>query len=147
MFNMRKKKIRKSLDIEINRAKRFGYYVGVLLVDVAESTPRGVHKHLPGFTVYVRHFRSLLREYDIVLKTKLRRYTVILPHLEAGESAGVVKDRIKFTSWTRDWGSVNIGIAIYPTDGKSSKELIQTAENDLKTSIKQETETEPVEKQ
>ncbi len=132
MFGLKKRKLRKHLESEISRAKRFGYYIGVLLVDVAESTPRGVHKHLPGVTIYVQHFRSLLREYDIVVKTKLRRYTVILPHLNEGESANIVRERIRFTSWIKDWGAVNIGIAIFPTHGNTSRELLKIAEADLK---------------
>jgi hypothetical protein len=135
MFNTAKRRILKTLDAEISRAKRFGYYVGILLVDVAEETPRGVHKHLPGVTVNVRHFRSVLREYDTVIKTKLRRYTVVLPHLEEGESIRVVKDRITFTAWTQDWGPVNVGIAIYPTNGNTSREILQAAEKNLKEAI------------
>ncbi len=144
MFNTAKRRILKTLDAEINRAKRFGYYVGLLLVDVAEETPRGVHKHLPGVTVNVRHFRSLLREYDTVIKTKLRRYSVVLPHLEEGESIRAVKDRITFTAWTQDWGSINVGIAIFPIHGRTSRELLQAAEEDLQAAIKsQEEETSP----
>ncbi|MBU0517752.1 hypothetical protein KKA00_01215 [bacterium] len=135
MFNSGRRRAIKSLDVEISRAKRFGYYVGILLLDVDASIPRGVHKDLPGVTVNVEHIRNLLREYDIVFKTKLRRYTVILPHLEEGESARVVRDRLKFTSWIKEWGSVNIGIAIYPVQGQSSKELFKAAERDLKDTI------------
>ncbi len=137
-----KKRILKSLNLEISRAKRFGYYVGVLLLDVAETTPRGIHKHLPGITVSVRHFRSLLRDYDIVVKTRLRRYSIILPHLSESESARLVRDRILSTSKIRDWGSVNVGIAIFPVHGKNSRELLKAAERDLQASLELKIEDE-----
>jgi hypothetical protein len=133
MFDSGRARIIKSLDLEIARSKRFRNYIGVLLLDVAETTPRGVHQHLPGITVNVKHFRNLLREYDVVVKTRLRRYTVILPQLDAGESAHLVKDRILFTSRLQEWGAVNVGIAIYPVNGLTSKELLKAAEIDLES--------------
>ena len=140
MLGVSRRKILKSLSIELNRAKRFGYYVGVLLVDVAEVIPRGIHKHLPGLTINVHHFKSLLRDYDIVIKTRLRRYTVILPQLAEGESASVVKDRIKFTSWLKDWGPINVGVAIYPINGATSRELLKAAKTDLDVALTSETQ-------
>lgn len=131
MFGSAQRRLTKSLELEISRAKRFGYHVGVLLLDVAEAAPRGIHKHLPGITVSVRHFRDLLRDYDIVIKTQLRRYSVILPHLNEGESARLVKDRILFTSRLREWGPVNIGVAIFPEHGMTSRELLRAVERDL----------------
>lgn len=137
MSNSGRRSAIKSLDIEISRAQRFGYYVGVLLLEVDAGVPRGVHIDLPGITVNVETIRQMLREYDIVVKTKLRRYTVILPHLEERESARIVRDRLKFTSWIKDWGEVNIGIGIYPTQGQTSKDLLKAAENDLKESTRE----------
>lgn len=131
MLNTTRRRIRKFLTTEIGRARRFGYYIGILLLDVAESTPRGVHNHLPGITVTVQHFRNMLRNYDVVIKTKLRRYFVMLPHLQENESAAVVKDRILTTARLKNWGPVNVGVAIYPTNGKTSKELLKAAERDL----------------
>jgi len=130
-------RIRKALDAEIARAKRFSYYIGVLIMDVSAGTPRGVHKALPGVTVNVKHFRAMLREYDTVVKTQLRRYTVILPHLEESESARVVKERIEFTARLHDWGSINIGVAIFPIHGMSSRELIKAAEKNLQDHLHQ----------
>lgn len=141
-----KNRIHRALDLEISRANRFGYYIGVLLLDVSETTPRGVHKHLPGLTVSVRHFRSLLRDYDIVVKAKLRRYSVILPHLNEGESANLVRDRIQFISRTQEWGPVNVGVAIFPEHGTTSRELLKAAERDLLASVKPESEEESTQK-
>ena len=131
------KRILKALEQEICRAKRFNYYIGVLIMDVAATTPRGVHNALPGITVNVRHFRSVLRNYDTVVKTKLRRYTLILPHLEESESARLVRDRIQFTAQIQDWGAINVGVAIFPIHGMSSRELIKAAEKDLHTALHQ----------
>ncbi|TKJ38555.1 hypothetical protein CEE37_12380 [candidate division LCP-89 bacterium B3_LCP] len=137
MLGFGTRRVRKSLNGEIVRAARFGYYIGILLLDVAETTPRGVHKHLPGITVNVHHFRSMLRQYDVIYKTKLRRYFVMLPNLHESDSAHTVKDRIQFTSRMQEWGPINIGIAIFPTDGKSSRELLRAAERDLETTLKE----------
>ncbi len=138
MLSSVRRQIRKSLDTEIGRASRFGYYIGVLLLDVSETTPRGIHNHLPGITVSVQHFRSMLRNYDVVIKTKLRRYFVMLPHLQESESAQVVKDRILTTARLKEWGPVNVGVAIYPSNGKTSRELLRAAERDLQNYIKPE---------
>jgi len=140
MADFHKRHIRKALDLEISRAKRFQYYIGILILDVAETTPRGIHKSLPGITVNIRHFRSILRDYDTVVKAKLRRYSVILPHLDEGESARLVRDRILFTARLHDWGAVNIGVAIFPEDGTTSRELIKAAEKDLQVSMELELE-------
>lgn len=131
MFGSQKRRIFKAVQGELSRARRFGYQSGVLLVEVAETTPRGIHKFLPGVTVGVHHLKSLLRRCDTVIKTRLRRYTVILPHRVAGESAEVVRDRIQETSRLREWGSVNLGIAIFPDDGLNAGDLLQAAEADL----------------
>ncbi|MCX6639702.1 MAG: hypothetical protein NTW14_04370 [bacterium] len=138
MFGSSKSRILSALDREIARAKRFRNFIGILLLDVAETTPRGIHEHLPGITVNVQHFRSLLREYDVVIKAKLRRYTVILPQLDASESAHLVKDRILFTSRLQEWGPVNVGIAIYPEHGQSSRALLKAAELDLEAHLQPE---------
>jgi hypothetical protein len=144
MFGLGQGRVQKALELEISRAKRFGYHVGVLILDVAESTPRGVHKSLPGLTVEVKHIRDLLRDYDTVMKTKLRRYSVILPHLGAGESAHLVRDRILFTSRLQEWGPVNVGIAIYPDNGASARDLLRFAEKDLGKSLEIQPELDEV---
>lgn len=140
MFGSAGGRIRSALDAEINRAKRFTYHIGVLIVDVADSTPRGVHDYLPGMTVNVRHVRSLLREYDVVIKTQVRRYTVILPHLDLSESAHVVKNRILDTARDQNWGSVNVGVAIFPEHGLNCRDLLRRAEEDLKLMVEEEVE-------
>ena len=78
----------------------------------------------------------------IIIKTQLRRYSVILPQLNESESARLVRDRILFTSKIHDWGSVNVGIAIFPAHGKTSRELLKAAERDLQTSLELEIEDE-----
>ncbi len=138
IFGSRRRRIRQALEIEIGRAKRFNYHVGVLILEVAETVSRGVHDHLPGVTVNVKHFRSLLREYDMVIRTNLRRYTVVLPHLEASESAPLVRDRLLATAHSQDWGAINIGLAIFPQDGVTPRELLQAAERNLTTSVELE---------
>jgi GGDEF domain-containing protein len=135
MFGSPGGRIRRALDAEINRARRFSYHVGVLILDVSDTTPRGVHDHLPGLTVNVKRVRNLLREYDVVIKTQLRRYTVILPHLDQSESAHVVKDRLLQTAQEQNWGPINVSVAIFPEHGLNSRDLMRRAEKDLKSSV------------
>lgn len=142
MTGTQRRRVLKALDVEINRAKLFHYYFGILILDVAETIPRGVHKHLPGVTVSVSHIQSLLRDCDAVTKTSLRRYAVILPHLEAGESADLLRDRIQFTARLHNWGTVNVGIAIFPEDGLVSRDLLRAAEKDLRESTEATNEEE-----
>jgi hypothetical protein len=132
MFGSAGGRLHRALEAEINRGRRFSYHIGVLILEVAEGTPRGIHDHLPGLTVSVKSVRNLLREYDTVIKTKLRRYTVILPHLDQSESAHVVKNRILDTAQDQNWGPINVGVAIFPEHGLTSRDLFRRAEEDLK---------------
>lgn len=135
MTGTQRRRVIRALDVEINRAKLFHYYFGILILDVAETTPRGIHKHLPGVTVSVSHIQGLLRDCDDVTKSSLRRYAVILPHLEEADSADLLRDRIQFTARLQEWGPVNVGIAIFPEDGLTSRDLLKAAEKHLRESI------------
>jgi hypothetical protein len=127
MFSSRLKKIEKLLDGEINRAQRFQYCVGILELEVSHKHSEGIHHLLPGTTLEVEHIRSKIRAYDHVEKTNVRRFTVMLPNIFHLQDAEIVRKRILNTAQKENWGTVNIGIAVYPFDGDNSQEILKKA--------------------
>jgi hypothetical protein len=122
---------KKELHRELSRAQRFGGGVGVVLVEMPDAVPRGVHGLLPGETVGVERLEGQVRHYDMVTRTDLRRYTIILPSLSLDGDVHMVKDRIRLTASEEHWGPVRIGVATYPADGDQPAELLKRAVADI----------------
>lgn len=122
----------RSLAVEMSRADRFHYNVGFLMLELNEAIPRGVHKFLPGKTVYVEHLKKGVRQYDVVMQTAVRRYSVILPGVTAAEVPSVIKKRFLGIASEQGWGKMGLGVAIYPIDVNDPAKLITLAEEDLK---------------
>lgn len=128
----RDKLIKKAITSEIARAERFSSRVGILILEVRESVPRGVHYLVPGVTMNVEHISKHLRKYDTVLKVRRRRYTLLLPEAETMDAPSIVKKRIEKIAEENKWGDVNIGIATYPEDGETPEELLRKAYYDAR---------------
>ncbi len=127
MFDSRRRTIRHVLDSEIARAERFHSAVGVLVLQVAEAVPRGVHRVVPGKTLDVEHLRQCVRRYDVVQRTDVRRYTILLPQTLAGDGPRTVRARLLRIAEEGGWGHITIGVGCYPMDGSTGAELIRVA--------------------
>ena len=111
---------------EIGRSKRFGFNLGVLVVELNNSVPRGLSKLMPGKTISFHVLKKHIRVYDKVIGPFLRRYYIILPQTDkSGVSA--VKKRVYKLAQEHNWGDVLIGTAVYPEDGESPKALLDKA--------------------
>jgi hypothetical protein len=109
------------------RAERFHFAVGALLLEVAEEVPRGVHRVVPGETLDVEHLERYVRSYDVVEKTDVHRYTILLPQTLAGDGPRAVRARLLRIADQRGWGRVTIGVACHPMEDSTGVELIRVA--------------------
>lgn len=120
----------KFLKMEVARAKRSGRSLAVLLLEMDNSVPRGVHEFLPGRTLTVSIVSDTIRETDFLERTGFRVYTVILTETNHIEGAMVVKRRMIETAEQKNWGEIKLGLASYPENGNTAKELLDYAVKD-----------------
>ena len=114
------------IEQEIHRSKRFGYSFSLLILEVTNSTPRGLSKFLPGKTLSFHVLKKNLRQYDKIVNSLIRRYYIMLP--QTGKSGSEkVKKRIIKIGELHKWGKVNFSMATYPEDGANAKTLIEKA--------------------
>lgn len=118
------------IDEEINRSKRHNLSLSVLVVEVSHSVPRGLSKILPGKVVSFHLLQKYIRSYDKMTGPHYRRYFIIFPQT-GREGAEAVKERIYKLGQEHNWGIVSTGMAVYPEDGISPKELIEKAIDDM----------------
>jgi hypothetical protein len=130
MFGSNWKKVEKLLNSEINRARRFQFAIGILELEVQEKFAQGIHYLLPGATINIELLKGEIRAYDQVIKTAIRRFSVVLPSIKTSTDADVVRKRILDTAQREQWGAVNIGIAVYPFDGDNAHEILKKARRD-----------------
>jgi len=82
---------------------------------------------VPGKTLDVEHLRQCVRRYDVVQRTDVRRYTILLPQTLAGDGPRTVRARLLRIAEEGGWGHITIGVACYPMDGSNGAELIRVA--------------------
>ncbi|MBI4640555.1 MAG: hypothetical protein HY731_07665 [Candidatus Tectomicrobia bacterium] len=115
---------------ELSRSQRFHQQFGLLLLDLPDLVPHGVHKFFPGKTVAVKDIEGKVRPYDMVAEAGLRRYMVILPQTDL-TGIVVVKERMKTLAQQQGWGGTRLGLALYPQHGNTGDSLLQWAKFDL----------------
>jgi hypothetical protein len=69
MLDSHRRTIRHIRDSEIAGAERFHFAVGVLVLEVAEDVPRGVHRVVPSETPDVEHLERCVRGCSELLKS------------------------------------------------------------------------------
>jgi len=133
MFRFKDKRKKQELGVEIDlineeigRSKRFGFSLGVLVVELNDSVPRGLSKVMPGKTISFHVLKRYIRVYDKVVGPFLRRYYIILPQTDKN-GVNAVKQRVYKLAEEHKWGDVLIGTAVYPEDGKTPKALLDKA--------------------
>lgn len=123
--------LRDFLACEIARCQRHGGFFGILVLEVSESTRRGLHQLIPGQTLRVEHVSRHVRKYDTVIASGRRTYTVMLPETSAKEGVQVVKDRFLRVAEQERWAATRVGMAVFPYDGEDPDALLRTAYADL----------------
>ena len=136
MFRFKNKEKKQDLALEINsineeisRSKRFGFNLGILVVELNNSVPRGLSKVMPGKTISFHVLEKHIRAYDKVIGPFLRRYYIILPQTDKN-GVSAVKQRVYRLAKEHNWGDVLIGTAVYPEHGESPKALLDKAINE-----------------
>lgn len=129
-----------SLANELERADRFGTPVTLLFVDVDHfKIYNDTFGHQHGDEA-LRDLAALLsttlREIDVVARYGGEEFAIILPRADSDGSWGVA-ERIRRVVAEHDFGSdrgrrvaltVSVGVASYPEDGHSSRDLIEKAD-------------------
>jgi len=136
MFRFRNKGKKQDLALEINsineeigRSKRFGFNLGILVVELNNSVPRGLSKVMPGKTISFHVLEKYIRERDKVIGPFLRRYYIILPQTDK-DGVSAVKKRVYRLAEEHNWGDMLVGTAVYPENGESPRALLDKAIND-----------------
>ncbi len=120
----------KKINEEINRSRRHNYSFCVFVVEVSHSAPRGLSKVLPGKVVSFHLLKKYIRSYDQMFGPYRRRYHIIFSQTDRN-GADAVKKRIYSLAAEHHWGSLSIGIAIFPEDGKTAKALLDKAISEI----------------
>jgi len=136
MFRFRNKGKKQDLALEINsineeigRSKRFGFNLGILVVELNNSVPRGLSKVMPGKTISFHVLEKYIRERDKVIGPFLRRYYIILPQTDK-DGVSAVKKRVYRLAEEHNWGDMLVGTAVYPENGESPRALLDKAINE-----------------
>lgn len=136
MFRFRNKGKKQDLALEINsineeigRSKRFGFNLGILVVEPNNSVPRGLSKVMPGKTISFHVLEKYIRERDKVIGPFLRRYYIILPQTDK-DGVSAVKKRVYKLAEEHNWGDMLVGTAVYPENGGSPRALLDKAINE-----------------
>ncbi len=124
--SMRRHSTKNILTSEINRAHRFNYEVGVLVVEITGSPKKGIHKLLPGVPLSLESFIPRLRNYDYAERSSFHRYTIFLPQTGIRGAEAVV-DRMRELASNMGWVDVKMGAAFFPEDGDDAEVLLKQA--------------------
>ena len=137
MFNFGRKSMKrkfkseiKVIDEEISRSQRFDFSCCVLTVEINDYIPRGLSKVLPGKVVSFHILKKFIRNYDRMIGPYWRRYFIVLSQTDK-KGALAVKQRIYGLAEEHNWGSVSIGMAVYPDDAQDPGTLIDQAISEI----------------
>ncbi len=127
------------LNLELAKAKRQGYLVAVLFIDLDEfKSVNDTHGHGVGDLLLKQIADRLLsatRETDTVARIGGDEFIVILPDIKEAEQIRMISEKLLKVfeaPWQIDdktfYIAASIGISIYPLDGIKPQELIQNAD-------------------
>ncbi len=135
--------LRATLDREVERAVRFGHTLAVLMIDIDHfKDVNDTHGHGRGDLVLAevaRRLGSCVREVDTVARYGGEEFCILLPETDV-EGAGVPAHRILTAISTDPFTApgeadvhvtVSVGVASYPTHGRSSAEVMKVADDAL----------------
>jgi hypothetical protein len=127
LFNRKLHNIEHALiNEEINRSKRFGFNFGLLVLELSHAAPYGLSSIIPGRTISYKILKQNLRCYDKIAGPFIRRYYILLPQTNK-EGANVVEQRIHQIAKEKQLGTIYLGKAVFPFDGKDVNSLLNKA--------------------
>jgi diguanylate cyclase (GGDEF)-like protein/putative nucleotidyltransferase with HDIG domain len=139
LFNARH--FSKALEDELGRAQRFSRPLALLMADLDLLREiNNTHGHLAGDTVITGIadiFRDELRQYDIAGRFGGEEFSILLPETTRGEAAEIaerIRARVadkQFTAGTAREpirATISIGVATFPEDAETPKELVHRAD-------------------
>lgn len=134
--------LRSALDKEIARAKRFGETFTIIMLDVDRLKEyNDVYGHLQGSEVLRRVAQCVsgaLRGVDILAKYGGDEFVAILPRTDR-VGAHILAERIRVAVENHEFPgehagmtiTSSMGIALFPDDGESSRDLLESADSAL----------------
>jgi diguanylate cyclase (GGDEF)-like protein len=134
--------LRSALDMEVARAKRYEETFSIIMLDVDHLKEyNDVHGHLQGSEVLRRIAQvvsTALRGVDLLAKYGGDEFVIILPHTD-GAGAKALGERIRAAVERAEFPgeeagmkiTSSMGIAQFPQDGETSRDLIESADRAL----------------
>jgi len=116
-----------ALDIEIYRAERAGRSVGLMLLQLSVPITANLLALLSGKILSIQPIKNNVRKSDSVKQLSYKMYSILLTETMNEEGPNIVKERFRAEAETHGWQDFKIGIASYPEDGKTGKELFNRA--------------------
>jgi diguanylate cyclase (GGDEF)-like protein len=128
-------------DKELNRAKRYGHQLAVVILDVRKlKEVNDRHGHLRGdqiLQVATRTLRTTLRSSDFAFRIGGDEFALLLPQTDSDQATTLCR-RVRSQYETEvsplmlEIGvTVDFGVAIYPEDGEKKDDLVSTADKRL----------------
>jgi diguanylate cyclase (GGDEF)-like protein len=126
---------------ELDRAQRFDRPLSVIMADLDHLRDiNNVHGHLAGDAVLIgvaKVIHSTVRDYDIAARFGGEEFALLLPEVDE-EQARVLAERLRRAIETATFtvptssaplrASMSLGIACYPHDGRTTTELLHSAD-------------------
>ncbi len=130
------------LEHEIERAERYRFEISLLMIDIDDfKIYNDTYGHLAGDQVLkkmARIFTEVVRKVDIVARYGGEEFAVVLPQTGKNEASTLAQriramvEQVKFPDKIGNLNahmSISIGVATYPVDAGSKKELIAKADD------------------
>ncbi len=130
------------LEREIKEAQEYHYPLSLVVVDVDYFKKyNDAYGHLEGDMILKELgeiLKASIRKTDVAARYGGDEFTVILPRVEREEAIGFaerVRQKVKETAFAKEGVqplgdlTVSLGIAVYPEDAESSKDLVKKADD------------------
>jgi len=119
---------------ELSRAKRFGYSLSLMVIDINKFKELNDTKgHLFGNQIIQQVAEMLaekVRKYDVLCRYGGDEFVVIFPKVSKEEAIGL-RGKLKRYIERTTFVTISVGISNYPEDGKSLKTLFNRADKDM----------------
>ncbi len=122
--------ILRTLDVEIVRAERAERSVGFMLLQLNIPISGKLLSILPGQTLAIQTFGKTLRNTDLIKKFGYTVYSVLLTEMPDESGVAMIKKRVLEEAKSQGWQNLKIGIATFPANGDTGKDLYKAAKTD-----------------